>query len=152
MGDEGDSMRHVRFDGPATGVSRPFPAELRRDRGGRRRAGMRADRLCLPGARRRVRGPFQAALEEGYARLEAEAPRLALAAQRALRERRDEPCDPAPPPPPGRALDSGAEFDRMMRLLARWDRKEQGLGRRRVDPARGPTMSFRRRSSWSTES
>lgn len=64
---------------------------------------------------------FQEALEQGYVRLEAEAVRQRLAAQQRLRAA-IEGAEPG-------ALLSGeeaAEFDRVMKLLARWDRRGGG--------------------------
>ena len=91
---------------------------------------------------------YAQALAQGYVLLEAEAVRQRLAAQAKLRaavETADAPLlfrgrgtaeggggatlsDPAPCPTCGQGPDSGAEFDRIMKLLARHDRKP-----RRVD-------------------
>ena len=65
---------------------------------------------------------FEEALEQGYVTLEAEALRQRLAAQKKLRAaiegagRSDAALMPD---------DVGAEFERVMKLLARWDRKRQ---------------------------
>ncbi len=72
---------------------------------------------------------FQGALEEGSRRLEAEAVRQRLEAQARLRaaiEEAEESGDPLP------LAEQGLEFDRTMRLLARWDRRNGGLGAREV--------------------
>jgi hypothetical protein len=72
---------------------------------------------------------YRAALAEGYVRLEAEAVRLRLAAQQKLRAAIEAGAEPCPPrkagacPACGRSADADAEFDRTMKLLARWDRK-----------------------------
>jgi hypothetical protein len=63
---------------------------------------------------------YRAALAEGYVHLEAEALRQRLAAQKKLRAA-IEAAGPAAPP--ALAAEAGAEFDRIMKLLARWDRK-----------------------------
>ena len=76
----------------------------------------------------------QAALDQGYVRLEAEAVRQREAAQAAMRA----------------AIESGsaegaevvAEFERQMKLLARWERKQGGPGPRRVSAGRRQPMSF----------
>ena len=65
---------------------------------------------------------FEEALEQGYVTLEAEALRQRLAAQRKLRAAIDGAKR-------GNAAllpdDVGDEFERVMKLLARWDRKRQ---------------------------
>ena len=66
---------------------------------------------------------FQEALEQGYVRLEAEALRQRLAAQVALRAAMEEAEDGAAGAaalPPGALAE---EFDRVMKLLTRWDRR-----------------------------
>jgi hypothetical protein len=63
---------------------------------------------------------YQSALEQGYVRLEAEALRQRLAAQQRLREAVERA---EPGAPPLLAADIAAEFERVMKLLARWDRK-----------------------------
>jgi hypothetical protein len=60
------------------------------------------------------------ALARGYVRLEAEALRMRLEAQRKLHAAIDAA---APALPRALAAEEGAEFDRIMKLLARWDRK-----------------------------
>ncbi|HVQ08470.1 MAG TPA: hypothetical protein VMS43_08535 [Allosphingosinicella sp.] len=60
------------------------------------------------------------ALAQGYITLEAEALRLRLAAQKKLRAAIEAAGDTIPP---RLAAEQGAEFDRIMKLLARWNRK-----------------------------
>ena len=72
---------------------------------------------------------YAQALAEGYAHLEVEAVRLQLAAQKRLRAAVDAGAAARPErsrgacPACGRAADEDAEFDRIMKLLARHDRK-----------------------------
>ena len=82
---------------------------------------------------------FQAALEEGYAWLEAEAARQRLEAQRRLRDAMDEAEAGGKPLP---LEEQGVEFDRTMKLLARWDRRHGRLGPRGVRHGRQRGMSF----------
>ena len=73
---------------------------------------------------------FQQALETGYARLEAEALRQRLEAQRLLREG---------------VLPAGeipAEFERVLKLLQRWDRRNGTVGPRTVAHGRRQAMTF----------
>jgi len=63
---------------------------------------------------------YRGALEQGYVRLEAEAMRNRLEAQARLRAAIDAA---GPVLPPALEAEEGAEFDRIMKLLARWDRK-----------------------------
>ncbi len=73
---------------------------------------------------------FQAALQQGYPLLEAEALRQRLEAQRLLREG---------------MLPAGEipqEFERVLKLLQRWDRRDGQLGPRRIAPGRRQPMSF----------
>ena len=85
--------------------------------------------------RHRARDPdfaaaFQEALEQGYARLEAEALRQRLEAQRQLREG---------------VLPAGEiaqEFERVLKLLQRWDRRNGAVGPRRVAHGRRKAMTF----------
>jgi hypothetical protein len=76
---------------------------------------------------------FDEALAQGYARLEAEALRQRLEAQKRLR----------------RAIDDGvpsgeiaAEFERVLKLLQRWDRKSDRPGVRAIAQSRKPALSF----------
>jgi hypothetical protein len=72
---------------------------------------------------------FQAALEEGYAWLQAEAVRQRLVAQARLRAAIEEAEETGGPSP---LAEEGLEFDRTMKLLARWDRRDGRLGPREV--------------------
>jgi len=74
---------------------------------------------------------FQAALEEGYRWLEAEAVRARLEAQERLRAAIEEAEGSGEPLP---LAEAGVEFDRAMKLLARWDRRDGRLARREVGP------------------
>jgi hypothetical protein len=72
----------------------------------------------------------QEALEQGYARLEAEALRQRLEAQRQLREG---------------ILPAGEiaqEFERVLKLLQRWDRRNGTIGPRKVTHGRRQAMTF----------
>jgi hypothetical protein len=76
---------------------------------------------------------FDDALEQCYARLEVEAVRQRLQAQKRL----------------ARALDEGLvtgevadEFERVMKLLDRWDRRNGRIGVRQVTPEKRPALSF----------
>jgi hypothetical protein len=72
---------------------------------------------------------YREALAEGYAALEAEALRQRLAAQNRLRGAVEAGAELGPKrragacPACGRNAGADAEFDRTMKLLARWDRK-----------------------------
>jgi hypothetical protein len=79
---------------------------------------------------------FQEALEQGYARLEAEALRQRLAAQRRMGEAIDR-ADPAGRPTPA---DEAAEFERVMKLLDRWTRRGGRPGPRTVSRAESTSM------------
>ena len=70
---------------------------------------------------------YAQALQEGYAFLEAEALRLRLAAQKRLRAAIEAAGDTIPP---RLAAEEGAEFDRIMKLLARWDRQPRNVDSR----------------------
>ncbi|HEY0414149.1 MAG TPA: hypothetical protein VGD66_13515 [Allosphingosinicella sp.] len=98
---------------------------------------------------------FQVALEQCYARLEAEAVRQRLVAQQRLREA-IESAGPAAPAA-GEAAggfatgdlaaefargDLAAEFERVMKLLARWDRRGGGPGPRQAQPSAERAWSF----------
>jgi hypothetical protein len=72
---------------------------------------------------------FQAALEEGYRWLEAEAVRRRLEAQARLRAAIEEARESGAPLP---VAEEGVEFDRTMKLLDRWHRRGGGLGWREV--------------------
>jgi hypothetical protein len=80
---------------------------------------------------------FQTALAQCYVRLEAEAVRQRLAAQQRLRAAIEE-SEP-------NALLSGEEaedFDRVMKLLARWDRRGTEPGRREQRPSAERAWTF----------
>jgi hypothetical protein len=82
---------------------------------------------------------LQTALKEGYAWLETEALRQRLEAQERLRaawEDADEGEEEL------LREEEGVEFDRAMKLLARWDRKNGGLGPRQVGHGRRRPWSF----------
>ena len=82
---------------------------------------------------------FQAALQEGYGWLEAEALRQQLAVQARLRAAVEEAREGAEPLAAGEA---GVEFERAMKLLARWDRRGGGLGPRSVRHGRQRRWTF----------
>lgn len=121
-------MRHVRFDERRKGI---FLVHLARS----------CDLLAAAAAagvcartvynHRRVdpafAAAFQAALEEGIFRLEVEAARERLEAQKRLRTAIDAAEDD-----PLAADEEGVEFDRTMKLLARWDRRHGPPGPREV--------------------
>ncbi|HEV2747680.1 MAG TPA: hypothetical protein VGW34_10325 [Allosphingosinicella sp.] len=81
---------------------------------------------------------FQEALEQAYVRLEAEAVRQRLAAQERLRAA----IDRAEPGAAPAAADEAAEFERVMRVLARWDRKNGAVGPREWGHGRQKCWSF----------
>ena len=72
---------------------------------------------------------FQAALEQGYARLEADVLRRRVEAQQRLRT-----IAPAGEPEP--------EFERALKLLQRWERRDGTLGPRTRTPGRGRRWTF----------
>jgi hypothetical protein len=82
---------------------------------------------------------YRAALAEGYAKLEAEALRQRLAAQQKLRAAVEAAGLPTPP---ALAAESGAEFDRIMKLLARWDRKPRRVDSRFTPGGRRQRWTF----------
>lgn len=86
---------------------------------------------------------FQAALDQAYARLEAEALRQRLAAQQALRAavERSEP-GAQPGAEPLLPADMAAEFERVLKLLARWDRKPRRPERQTAHDGRQEPWSF----------
>jgi hypothetical protein len=79
---------------------------------------------------------FLEALEQGYIRLEVESVRQRLAAQERLREA-IESSDPVP-----LAGEIGAEFERVMKLLARWDRRDGRIGPRERSPGSERVATF----------
>jgi hypothetical protein len=82
---------------------------------------------------------FPAALGEAYHWLEAEAVRRRLEAQGRLRAAFEE-AEAAGTPLP--LAEAGVEFDRAMKLLARWDRRDGRLGRREVGHGRQRRWTF----------
>lgn len=82
---------------------------------------------------------FQAALETGYRRLQAESVRQRLEAQARLRAAIEEAEESGGPLP---LAEEGAEFDRAMKLLARWDRGDGRLGWRGVGHGRQRRGTF----------
>jgi hypothetical protein len=76
---------------------------------------------------------FADALEQCYARLEAEAVRQRLKAQKRLERALDEGV------PTGEVAE---EFDRVLKLLDRWDRRNGRLGVRSVAPEKRKALSF----------
>lgn len=80
---------------------------------------------------------YAQALQEGYARLETEMLRQRLAAQARLREA-IEAAGPAAPLP----AEEGAEFDRIMKILARHDRKPRRVERGFRSGGQRQRMSF----------
>lgn len=124
-------MRHVRFD---TERKRIFLDRLAGScdlDDAAAAAGI--DRSTVYNHRRRD-GFFAAQIDEalttGYLALEAEAVRQRLAAQRRLRDERL---------PTGEV---SREFDRVMKLLARWDRGPRDIGLRAMRPGRGRRWTF----------
>lgn len=86
------------------------------------------------------RAAFDEALEQGYALLGAEALRQRLAAQAQLRAAMARAQDVAPAAAPGEDL--AGEFERTMKLLARWDRKNEPPGIRSISHGRQKAASF----------
>ena len=133
-------MRHVRFDARRKGV---FLAGF--ERSCDVIAAAAAAGVCVRTVYYHLRRDpafaeaFQAALEEGYERLEAESVRLRLEAQARLRSAR-EAAEAAGAPLP--LAEEGVEFDRAMKLLARWDRQSGRLGRREVGHGRQRRWTF----------
>lgn len=82
---------------------------------------------------------FQAMLEEGYARLQAEAARQQIEGQKRLRAAMEEAEANGDPLP---LEEVGVDFDRTMKLLARWDRRCGPLGPREVRFGYQPGMGF----------
>jgi hypothetical protein len=106
-----------------------------RPSGGGRRGGVDQSTVY----KHRLRDPdfaaaFERALDQSYVLLEAEALRQRLQAQRQLREA----LDGGGPPPP----ETVAEFDKVMKLLARWDRGGGRRGARSVAPDRRRAWTF----------
>jgi hypothetical protein len=133
-------MRHVRFDARRKGV---FLAAF--ERSCDLIAAAAAAGVCERTVYNHLRGDsafasaFQPALEAGYKWLEVEAVRLRLDAQARLRSAMAE-AEAA-----GEALplaEAGMDFDRAMKLLARWDRGGGRLGPREVGHGRQRRWTF----------
>lgn len=77
---------------------------------------------------------FAKALDEGYARLEAELGRARAEAERRLRE--------GPPPVVMAAVPVATDFDTAMKLLKRWERRDGSIGPRTVAHGRQRRASF----------
>ena len=82
---------------------------------------------------------FDLALREGYRRLEAESVRDRIMAQERIRAAM-ESAEAAGTPLP--IAEDGAEFDRTMKLLARWERRDGQLGFRQVSLHRQRVWTF----------
>ncbi len=111
--------RHVRFDARAREAFLTHFAANCDSRAAAAAAGVCVSTVTLHcRTDRTFAAAFEEALQEGYVRLSAEALRQRLAAQQSLRAAIDAAGATA------RLLDEeGAEFDRIMKLLARYDRK-----------------------------
>lgn len=143
--------RNVRFDAAAQAIYLAFFAATGDTKASAAAAGVSESTVHL---HRRTDPAFaeahREALAEAYVRLEAEALRLRLAAQAKLRAAIEAADDPprhgererrarrgggggSEPklacPECGRTADEDAEFDRVMKLLARWDRKPRRVER-----------------------
>lgn len=77
---------------------------------------------------------YQTVLDQAYVRLEAEALRQRLAAQKRIAEALEKGIEPLG--------EMAQEFERVMKLLARWDRKQGGPGHRFVGHGRQQRWSF----------
>lgn len=133
-------MRHVRFDERRKGI---FLACFARSCD--LLASAAAAGICERTVYNHLRGDpafaeaFQAALEAGYRWLEAEAVRQRLEAQKRLRAAIEEAGAAGAPLP---LAEEGVEFDRVMKLLARWDRRGGRLGWREVGHGRRRPWTF----------
>lgn len=119
--------RNVRFDAAAQAVYLAHFAANCDTRAAAAAAGVHESTVRL---HRRMDPAFAEAhaeaLAQGYVRLEAEALRRRIAAQRKLNAAI---AAAGPVLPPALDAEEGAEFDRVMRLLARWDRKPRRVER-----------------------
>jgi hypothetical protein len=133
-------MRHVRFDERRKGI---FLAAFARscDLLAAAAAAGICERTVYNHLRkdRAFAEAFQAALEAGYRWLEAEAVRQRLEAQKRLRVAMEEAGETGEPLP---LAEDGLEFDRAMKLLARWDRRDGRLGPREVGHGRQRRWTF----------
>jgi len=133
-------MRHVRFDARRKGV---FLAGFARSCD--LLAAAAAAGVCERTVHNHLRldpdfaEAFQAALAEGYRWLQAEAARQRLEGQARVRSAIAAAEETGAPLPLG---EDGAEFDRTMKLLARWDRRDGRLGPRRVGPCGQRVWTF----------
>lgn len=133
-------MRHVRFDERRKGI---FLAAFARSCD--LLAAAAAAGICERTVYNHLRSDrafaeaFQTALEEGYRWLEAEAVRQRLEAQKRLRAAIEEAEEAGEPLP---IAEEGVEFDRSMKLLARWDRRDGRLGPRQVGHGRQRRWTF----------
>ena len=82
---------------------------------------------------------YRQALPQGYAFLEAEIVRQRLAAQKKLRAAIEAAGDTVPP---RLARETAAEFDRIMKLLARWDRQPRRVDSRFKEGGRRQRWTF----------
>jgi hypothetical protein len=137
---QGRKMRHVRFDADRKGA---FLAVFARscDLGAAAAEGGVCERTVFNHIRSdpAFAAEFRRALKLGYLWLEAEAVRQRLEAQDRLRAAIEEAEEKGDPPPLAAA---GVEFDRTMKLLARWRRPDGGLGPREASGSRERRMSF----------
>lgn len=133
-------MRHVRFDERRKGIFLVHFAQSCDLLAAAAAAGV-CERTVYYHLRfdRAFAEAFQVALEEGYRWLEAEAVRQRLEAQGRLRAA-IEAAEAAGEPLP--LAEDGLEFDRTMKLLARWDRRDGRLGRREVSLERRRVWTF----------
>lgn len=132
-------MRHVRFDTDRKGVflaAFAWSCDLGAAAG---QAGV-CERTVFNHLRRDAHfaAEFQRALEEGYGQLEAEALRQRLAEQARLRAAVEEAEAKGGPLP---LAETAVEFERTMKMLARWRRRDGGLGSRPMRPG-ARRMSF----------
>lgn len=133
-------MRHVRFDEGRKGVFLVHFAQSCDLLAAARAAGV-CERTVYNHLQRdpAFAEAFLAALAEGYRRLEAEAVRRRLEAQERLRTAFEEAEANGTPLP---VAEEGVEFDRAMKLLARWDRGDGRLGLREVGHGRRRRWTF----------
>lgn len=127
-------MRHVRFDTARQEIFLNHFAGC----GDAREAAAEAGVCYSTVYKHRRKDPgfaaaFAEALEQCYTRLEVEAVAARLKAQQRLQRVLDEGI------PTGEVAE---EFERVMRLLERWDRRNGKLGVRAVSPEKRPALSF----------
>ena len=132
--------RHVRFDARAQEVFLAHLAATCDTRASAAAAGVSHSTVDYHCRRHPAFAEAKAAaLQEGYVQLEAEALRQRLAEQERLRAAMEaaEPMVPA-----SLLAEQGAEFDRIMRLLARHDRKPRRAETRFKEGGRRQRMTF----------